>query len=80
MKWKTHVPPPAPQPNEKRARLIFAFLPHKCDDGFTRWLETIRVFERYTGHWDGEDGGSYSWDKIGYAAADGYSNIEVKEI
>jgi hypothetical protein len=68
MKWKTYVAPPDPNLDEKRMRLIFALVPHKCEDGFTRWLETIRVFEQYKEYFNGDGGGYTAWKRIGYAA------------
>lgn len=68
MKWLTYVAPPLPAQDEKRARLIFAFLPHRCNDGYTRWLETIRVFEQYRHQVDSEGEGYMAWEKIGYGS------------
>jgi hypothetical protein len=70
MKWKTAAPI-FPQDGGKRTRRIFALVPHKCEDGFTRWLETIRVLEVYRYHCVGSpdfNDYSYSWDVIGYTA------------
>lgn len=42
MKWRT------PRSGETRERMVFAWRPIECDDGFTRWLEPVRITEKYT--------------------------------
>jgi hypothetical protein len=44
MRWPTDRTPPI---GTRKARTIFAFLPRKCDDGYTRWLERLTVVKEY---------------------------------
>jgi hypothetical protein len=44
MKWLT---PAQPKHGDKRFRKVFAWFPIKCDDGTTRWLETLYVEETW---------------------------------
>jgi hypothetical protein len=44
MKWLT---PKQPEHGDKRKFRKFAWFPTKCEDGSTRWLETIFVVETY---------------------------------
>lgn len=37
MRWLTERRPP-PKSGQRRIRIIFAFSPKKCDDGYTYWL------------------------------------------
>jgi hypothetical protein len=32
---------------EQRHRIIFALVPHACNDGYTRWLTRVTVHEMY---------------------------------
>lgn len=52
MRWRTKIPV-VPKLGDIRRRTVFAFFPHKCDDGFTRWLEWVvkveKVEEVYAG-------------------------------
>jgi len=41
MKWKY------PKDGDKRERIIFAFMPHYCEDGLAHWLERIKIEEQY---------------------------------
>lgn len=31
-----------------RERIRFAWWPKRCDDGYTRWLERVKILEKYT--------------------------------
>jgi hypothetical protein len=44
MKWTTKIEPSI---GDLRSRRIFAFLPHKCEDGYTRWFERIWTEEEF---------------------------------
>jgi hypothetical protein len=44
MKWTTPV---LPEEGDTRRRKKFAWFPIQCDDGTTRWLETITIEERW---------------------------------
>jgi hypothetical protein len=44
MRWKTIKHPEA---NDRRERVIFALVPRRCVDGFTRWLCFINVTEEW---------------------------------
>jgi hypothetical protein len=44
VQWKTKD---NPMDGATRERLKFAWLPIKCEDGFYRWLETVRVLEQF---------------------------------
>jgi hypothetical protein len=44
MKWLT---PAQPKHGDKRRQKKFAWFPIKCDDGTTRWLETIYIEETW---------------------------------
>jgi hypothetical protein len=49
MKW------PYPMPGDMREFVRFALIPHCCDDGYTRWLEYVRVRQtRESGWWDSD--------------------------
>ncbi len=45
MRWKTKRP--GPRPGERRCVTRFAWLPVRCYDGVTVWLEQYRAFEEY---------------------------------
>jgi hypothetical protein len=50
MKWRTR------KTGETRERIRFLWLPVRCNDGFTRWLERMQVLERvyyvdWRAHW-----------------------------
>lgn len=51
MKWLTKK---EPQLGDTRVRIIFAIRPRSCEDGLTRWLEKVKVFEKYVG-FNGEE-------------------------
>jgi len=61
MKWKSK---PIPKHGDERWTLRFAFLPHRCSDGFTRWLCDLYVRQVYQEY--GELAGS-SWVGIEYS-------------
>lgn len=46
MRWRTEKRPP-PKSGQRRVRIIFAFTPKKCDDGFTYWLTLVHSEELY---------------------------------
>lgn len=46
MKWNTKPDEPHAIWGDKREIKIFAILPHKCEDGTTRWLESLIRHER----------------------------------
>jgi len=47
MQWRTKV---WPHVDSHRERIVFAWFPIDCEDGRTRWLEKVRVLERFTCH------------------------------
>jgi hypothetical protein len=59
MKW---LPESEPAIGQIRIRQIFAILPHKCIDGYVRWLEPIWMEEKYTTSFDWDSG----WEVQGY--------------
>jgi len=62
MKWKSER---QPRNKDERERIIFAILPRKCEDGYTRWLEHIKISERFVK--SANESGEYEgWDE--YAA------------
>lgn len=51
MRWISKQKPPKkqkPRPGNKRERVIFAFLPHRAEDGNTYWLEKIIAIEIFS--------------------------------
>lgn len=62
MKWKNKQ---TPKLNDERERVIFAFLPHECEDGYTRWFEYILIFERFTRTYNQEGDGYLAWYEYG---------------
>jgi hypothetical protein len=57
MKWKTKK---KPKNNDERERVIFAVLPRKCEDGYTRWLQYVKISERFTSFYS--EGGMHSYE------------------
>jgi hypothetical protein len=58
MQWRTH---PA---KRYRTRVAFAWLPVRCMDGQTRWLERVLVHEVYLTDWKDEGW----WQRSGFSA------------
>lgn len=51
MKWTTKPPrlkKREPERGERRERIVFSFLPRRCRDGTTRWLERVLIAEEWT--------------------------------
>lgn len=48
MRWKSRPERPEPYVGQIRQRMGFAFLPRKCEDGYTRWLQWLFVVEEFT--------------------------------
>jgi hypothetical protein len=46
MKWKSLQF----RPGQTRERLKFAWIPTACEDGYVRWLCTVRVVELFDPH------------------------------
>lgn len=44
MKWKAK---PIPKEGQERWTLIFAWVPHRCNDGYVRWLSELFVRQKY---------------------------------
>ena len=63
MKWKTKK---NPKPRDERERIIFALTPRVCEDGHTRWLEQVKISERYEYMYGYFGDGYYRWEE--YAA------------
>lgn len=60
MKWKAR---PIPKEGQERWTLVFAWVPHRCTDGYWRWLCDLYVRQRYSREM--ADG----WFAIEYAGA-----------
>lgn len=79
MRWRTNARP-RPEVGDTRRRRVFAWLPRRCDDGRTYWLERIvrvDVFRRtydpgpYCGGYSPGDPGSVGWFRSHYEAPGG---------
>jgi hypothetical protein len=72
MKWRTSRPEYVHHPvqDERQERMVFAFLPKKCIDGYTRWLCNLVVEERYF-EWPNTCGMAPYWQKERYRPARG---------
>lgn len=66
MKWKTPPKPLEPwedgkeRDGETREYYFFAFYPVACEDGTTRWFETVLVHEKWGKIYSGIRG-AYTW-------------------
>lgn len=69
MKWTTPKPKVGPKEDALRLRRTFAFLPKRCTDGTTRWLEKIVVLEKYYRDDIPHIGTLCGWDPVEYYAA-----------
>lgn len=63
MKWKAKR---IPEDGDERWTLIFAFVPHRCNDGYWRWLCDLYVRQHYAVY--GECAGE-SWVSIEYSTS-----------
>lgn len=66
MEWKNK---PVLRPAQSRERLVWAWLPTRCVDGFTRWMCTIRIVEHTvsTSNFDFSEWGfvsAYRWKRM----------------
>ena len=59
MKWKAK---PIPQEGDERWTLRFALVPHRCNDGYWRWLCDLYVHQRYSNGWSSD-----GWLSLEYA-------------
>ncbi len=50
MKWTSSQPGEYQRIGTVRQREIFALIPHRCEDGKTRWLERVVVSETLNYH------------------------------
>jgi hypothetical protein len=60
MKWKAK---PLPGDGDERWTLIFAWLPHRCSDGYWRWLCDLYVRQAYSDGWLAD-----GWFNLEYSA------------
>lgn len=67
MKWKTDL---GSKRGEERYRTIFALTPKRCTDMTTRWLEWVRVKEKFEFEYVAFGACTLSWQPESYRSLD----------